>query len=52
MINTDSNIARRFHEPVDNASLKWDAWASLETLKEVCHCAAYKLLIALGGGVT
>lgn len=25
----------RMHEPVDNLSLKWDAWASLETLKEI-----------------
>eukprot|EP00197_Chlamydomonas_leiostraca_P014486 CAMPEP_0202860868 /NCGR_PEP_ID=MMETSP1391-20130828/2447_1 /ASSEMBLY_ACC=CAM_ASM_000867 /TAXON_ID=1034604 /ORGANISM="Chlamydomonas leiostraca, Strain SAG 11-49" /LENGTH=476 /DNA_ID=CAMNT_0049540143 /DNA_START=206 /DNA_END=1633 /DNA_ORIENTATION=- len=25
----------KLHEPVDNASVKWDAWGSLETLKEV-----------------
>ncbi len=26
---------RRLHEPIDNQSVKWDAWASLEVLKEV-----------------
>jgi Ser/Thr protein kinase RdoA (MazF antagonist) len=25
----------RMHEPVDATTVKWDAWASLETLKEV-----------------
>lgn len=26
---------RRLHEPIDNHTVKWDAWASIEVLKEI-----------------